>query len=453
MDFPKSFTDLMVDQLGLEKWLLLAQSLSNESPTSIRVNPLKNDMANFVPDIPWCSLGKYLPQRPKFTLDPLFHAGSYYVQEASSMFIWHILETLSLDKTNIKILDLCAAPGGKSTLIASYLKGQGLLVSNEVIKSRAYTLKYNLSKEGHSNVVVTNNDVKDFSQCGAYFDLILVDAPCSGEGMFRKDAKAITEWSLDNVEMCSIRQKKIIEDVLPALKKDGFLIYSTCTYNNKENIDNILWSVNSLPVISTTIDIENSWNIEPIKKENAVGYQFFPNQIKGEGFFVSVLQKTSADHQKSKDKKMHYGDMMALNTKSKSILNTWINPEGQHLIQDKAMTVHAIPEDLLADTLYLHQNLRLLNCGVSLGSFTKDLFIPNHSLALSTIKHHEIASVDLNLEESLLYLKKELHEVSTNHKSWILMKYGGLGIGWAKNLGNRINNYLPQEYRILMDLR
>ena len=243
--------------------------------------------------VQWSSNGFYLQKRPSFTLDPLFHAGAYYVQEASSMFLEEALkQTVDLSQP-IKILDLCAAPGGKSTLIQSVINNESLLVSNEVIKTRVNILSENITKWGAANVIVTNNDAKDFQRLPNYFDVIVVDAPCSGSGLFRKDREAISEWSEQNVHLCSQRQQRILADVLPALKEDGVLIYSTCSYSEEEDEQIADWLVEEFKVQSLKFKVEEEWGIVETQssKQNASGYRFYPDKVKGEGFFIAVFKK------------------------------------------------------------------------------------------------------------------------------------------------------------------
>ncbi|MES1226926.1 MAG: RsmB/NOP family class I SAM-dependent RNA methyltransferase, partial [Bacteroidota bacterium] len=217
---------------GFDKDAFVQIHESGEQITSVRVNPnrtfnVEYSTLNVQGKVPWSSNGYYLSERPSFTTDPLFHAGAYYVQEASSMFLEEaVKQTCDLSKP-LKVLDLCAAPGGKSTLLQSIISNESLLISNEVIKSRVNILSENITKWGAANVVVTNNDPKDFQRLPEYFDLIVIDAPCSGSGLFRKDPEAITEWSSDNVMLCSQRQQRILADILPCLKPGGILIYST----------------------------------------------------------------------------------------------------------------------------------------------------------------------------------------------------------------------------------
>src|SRR6185295_2766131 len=242
-----------------------------EQVTSIRVNPLKMPVASsewsvgdthdspLTTHVPWSQYGYYLSQRPSFTFDPLFHAGCYYVQEASSMFLEQALkQTVDLSRS-LKVLDLAAAPGGKSTHIQSLISKDSLLVSNEVIRSRSNILKDNIIKWGGDNVVVTNNDPKQFGKLENYFDGIVVDAPCSGSGLFRRDEQAIGEWSENNVQLCSQRQQRILADVWPALKKEGVLIYSTCSYSKEEDEEIVGWMKNNLSAINCQLEVDKNW--------------------------------------------------------------------------------------------------------------------------------------------------------------------------------------------------
>lgn len=450
MLLPDSFIHSLEPKFSDEDLLALLAALDQQAPTSIRVNPNKTSVPFEGEKVLWCPLGTYLHERPVFTLDPSFHAGAYYVQEASSMFIWHILQQIAGQNKDIRILDLSAAPGGKSTLIAAFLNHEGLLVANEIVKNRAYTLKYNLSKEGYSNVVVTNNDPKDFTALEDFFDIILVDAPCSGEGMFRKDPNAITEWSPQNVTSCAIRQQKILADILPMLKEGGHLVYSTCTYNDDENINNVNYSIKEFGMTSVKIETENTWGITEIQNEATIGYQFYPHKTYGEGFFAAVLQKKSPNNTikwRIDDK-----NIVDLDKRQIPIVAPWVKLAQKELLIDKVGNIHLFPSEYKEDARILSHYLRLIYCGTTLGTLNKTVFIPDHSLALSLDRSIDIPTVELNKMDSLRYLKRELNEVDSPHKSWVLATYHGLGIGWLKNLGNRINNYLPAEYRILMKI-
>lgn len=295
MNLPASFTEYTRALLGVEEYEKLVSALQQEPPVSIRLNRLKvhrlkvENALSVQP--PWSSEGIYLDERLTFTFDPLFHAGCYYVQEASSMFVEQVLRQ-HVTKP-VVMLDLCAAPGGKSTHARSVLPEGSLLVANEVIRNRSQILAENLTKWGHPDVVVTNNDPADFSALPSFFDVILTDVPCSGEGMFRKDPVAVEEWSPENVEICWQRQRRIIADVWPSLKPGGILIYSTCTYNTKEDEENVRWILQEFGAESLAVDIREEWNITGnlLCGESASVYHFFPHKTKGEGFFLSVLRK------------------------------------------------------------------------------------------------------------------------------------------------------------------
>lgn len=451
MLLPQSFITSMQHKLGVDGYIDFQKALNGDIPISIRINPYKYKTK--VPDeaVAWYHRGYYLKERPVFTLDPAFHAGAYYVQEASSMYIGHIIETIIGTDKDIKILDLSAAPGGKSTLIANILQNKGLLVANEIIKNRAYTLKYNLSKEGFSNVIVTNNEPKDFTALTDFFDIILIDAPCSGEGMFRKDPKSISEWSPESVQSCSLRQQSIFKDVMPCLKTDGHLIYSTCTYNDAENIDNVVHLIQNHHLESLTLDVNPTWQISEITKKNAVGYQFFPHKTKGEGFFVAVLKKTDETNSKPKWNS-NKNILQYVDNKSLSNIANWVTTDDKDVLMDKTGNLHLFPTEHTESAKILGYYLRLIYCGTTIGTLNKTVLIPDHSLALSLDKSKHLQTMELHKQDALLYLKKELPSIDSDMKSWILATYQGNGIGWLKNLGNRINNYLPSEYRILMAL-
>ena len=448
-EFKKHLPSWFRDEKEVEEFLA---AMDVPSPVSVRHNTKKcaGDV-RLSSQVPWCANGYYLDSRPVFTLDPIFHAGGYYVQEASSMFIWHILESINLPKSDLKILDLSAAPGGKSTLIASWLAGKGLLVANEIVKNRAYTLKYNLMKEGYDNTVVTNNAPEDFGNIRNFFDIILVDAPCSGEGMFRKDPDAVHHWSPDNVRHCAVRQKSILNDIIPSLKSDGILVYSTCTYNHSENIDQADFLVSEYDLESVKINHSPSWGITEIHGKNSTGYQFYPHKTRGEGFFVSIFKNMSEAH-KTYQPKGKKSNLSPADKKEMRLLDDWVNGPDAAYIKDVAGTIHVVPAVQVDDILLLDSYLRLIYCGVSAGVINKNILMPDHSLALSQILHENIPKIELDVSSALKYLKKNLHAIDSTQKSWMVATFDGLNLGFLKNIGDRINNYLPNEYKILMEL-
>jgi len=425
---------------------------SGEQVTSIRINPQKLSEASQVPStggdlgeaVPWTEYGYYLNQRPSFTFDPLFHAGCYYVQEASSMFLEQAFkQTVDLSRS-LRILDLSAAPGGKSTHIQSLISKDSLLVSNEVIRSRANILKDNIAKWGSDNVVVTNNDPKSFARLENYFDAIIVDAPCSGSGLFRRDEKAIDEWSENNVHLCSQRQQRILADVWPALKKNGVLIYSTCSYSNDENENIVQWMTAELPIAHCPLPIDNSWGI--IETEN--GYRFWPDKVKGEGFFIACMRKLGGeDKVEIKVKKK----IEIVSKKEMEVVKYWIKAT-DHQFLKIGNVVYAVPKGLSTDIDFLLSNLQIISFGTMVGELVRDKLIPAHALAMSNLISDHVERIELNYEQAIDYLKKkDLREINRD-KGWKLVTYKNYPLGWINILSNRINNYYPRELRILRDI-
>lgn len=423
------------------------KSLKETSPISIRLNQHKN-FSNEGEPVPWCETGRYLKTRPTFTLDPAFHAGAYYVQEASSMFLEQAIKQLDLDKKPIRILDLCAAPGGKSTHLAGLLHEDSLLVSNEVIRTRASILDENLTKWGVGNIVVTNNDPRDFENLPGFFDVIVVDAPCSGEGLFRKDHEAMTEWSVNNVQLCAKRQQRIVSDVWPALKSDGILIYSTCTYNSLENEENMQWLADQHATESVNLKIESSWGIETVKHKNIFGYRFYPHHVMGEGFFLSVIQKRESIEPVSINKKV------APTSPSKKIqeqLSHWILDPDQFAFHQHQDLISLFSKSLVTDHLFLYQKLRIINSGTAVASVKGDKLIPEHALALSTrINREYFQTAKLNQADALNFLRKVNIHLTGYNRGHLLVTHQNLPLGWLNVLDNRSNNLYPKAWRIRM---
>jgi len=390
-DIPQS---LLRDLQGIpgfnESAFIAAHQLS--APVSVRLNPAKDiGLFSAHEHIPWCPGGVYLSERPVFTLDPAFHAGAYYVQEASSMFLHHMLSGILVHTKGLRVLDLCAAPGGKSTLIASLLDPESLLISNEVIRTRAAILDENIARWGYMNTWVTGNDPRDFAKLPGYFDVIVVDAPCSGSGLWRKDARSIDEWSEANVQMCSERQQRILADVWPALKENG--------------------------------------------------------SVKGEGFFIAALQK-----------KEEAGEMRPI--RFKSAHDKKIQQQAGYLLQDN--NVFFIPADKESysairpshepDWHQLQKAVYLRRTGLKLGSATAKEWLPDHEVALSVDANKELPHINVGRDQALRFLKREDTGINDVAKGWNVIRYNGLGLGWVKALGNRMNNYLPKHWRIRMDI-
>lgn len=425
----------------------LISALEGNSETSIRVN---NAKGAFIPGdsekVPWCSSGYYLQRRPSFTLDPLFHTGAYYPQEASSMFLEEIFRQCVSKNESLKILDLCGAPGGKSTHLSSLIGNGGFLVSNEVIRQRAQVLSENLTKWGLSNAIVTRSDPSAFQKLPGYFDVILVDAPCSGEGMFR-DQVARDEWSVENTVLCSERQKRILADVWPALKNEGLLIYSTCTFNPDENEKNIHWLIEKNKAVPVKIDISRYTGIKEIEYKGAIGYGFYPGNIRGEGLFYSVIRKNSDEPEYERKVKVNPG--FRATTEQVRIAGELTDFKRESII-NIGNSVYSIPCSVEDFTL-LAKNLFIVKPGTQIFSMKGKDALPSHELAMSVFyREQAFPFVELSLDQALDYLRKENISVSGSPTGWIMAKYKGTNLGFLKNIGSRTNNYYPTEWRIRM---
>lgn len=447
---PPSLLNALENAPGFDRQNFEAVHASGQQVTSIRINPSKctvEELAFHTDAVPWSSVGYYLGQRPSFTLDPLLHAGCYYVQEASSMFLEQALKQTADLSQPLKVLDLCAAPGGKSTLIQSLITHDSLLVSNEVIKSRSTILQENITKWGAANVVVSSNDPKDFARLEGFFDVMVIDAPCSGSGLFRRDAAAIEEWSEANVLLCSQRQQRIVADALPALKRDGVLVYCTCSYSVEEDEAVVDWLCTEFGLSSLSLVTDASWNIVPsfTAQHKAACYRFYPGKVRGEGFFIACLQKndgTEALHSsKQKNTKLSKAEQQAV--------SGWIDASAQIYLFRHKEDVIAVPRSFEPYIPVLQHTLYLRQAGITLGKLVNDALIPAHALALSTIYDNSLPAISLDNKEALQYLRRTDVSLATALKGWALMQYKGHNLGWAKLLPNRLNNYYPKEWRIL----
>lgn len=414
------------------------QSLETSPSLSIRKNPFKiSSVFDNEELVPWSANGKYLNTRPSFTSDPLFHAGCYYVQEASSQFLEQMF--LSAQKNlnrNLKVLDLCAAPGGKSTHLLSMMNEDDLLVSNEIVSSRNNILRENIIKWGLANVIVTQNDPSDFSRLEGFFDVIVADAPCSGEGLFRKDKAAIGEWSEENVHRCISRQHEILDQAYNALSPGGFLIYSTCTFEPGENEEQVKLMVEKYKM-ELTIPDESTEGIII----GDFGYHFYPHKVRGEGFFISMLQKTG-ERKPANEKNILKSDSKLLKYAEK-----YLGDSSDFIITKKEERVYAIRQTLAGIFSTINRNLYVRLAGIFLGEIKGDDFIPSEALALSLHLKKDLPSINLNREDAIRYLRGEAFSV-TAPKGWLLATFEGFPLGWMKNLGSRINNYYPKEWRI-----
>jgi 16S rRNA C967 or C1407 C5-methylase (RsmB/RsmF family)/NOL1/NOP2/fmu family ribosome biogenesis protein len=441
---PKDFENRMRQSLGSE-FVPFLRSLGEPSPVTVRINPKKmpHPDSQWKP-VPWSEFGFYLAERPIFTLDPLLHGGGYYVQEASSMFLEQALRQHTDLKKPLRVLDLCAAPGGKSTHLASLISPDSLLVSNEVIRSRASILSENIQKWGYPNVVVTNNDPADFDRLEGFFDIIVTDAPCSGEGLFRKEPASKKEWSQENIHLCSLRQRRIVADAWPALKEDGLLIYSTCTYNEEENEHNLAWVAAQYPVKSEVMEVSES-GIQTVAVDGLTGYRFFPHRINGEGFFLAVLRKNSPQSSRP---------IRSGNTQKKTHgfpeVRSWLLGDFRLVQQDDLLI--AWPESIAPEVNAISSQLNVVIKGVAVASIKQNKLVPEHSLALSVALNKEnFTRWALDYDQAIQYLRKETWAPEDASRGFVLVEYKGIPLGWVNRLGNRFNNLYPSNWRIRMN--
>lgn len=449
MNLPCDFEQSIAAHLGQEEYDRLSEALSLPAPTSIRLNQEKAEQSEletlqYAEGVPWCAGGFYLKERPQFTFDPLFHAGCYYVQEASSMFLSHVLRQY-IDKP-VVALDMCAAPGGKSTLALSQLPEGSLLVANEAIRQRASILAENITKWGNPNCIVTSNYAEDFHAFGGVFDLIICDAPCSGEGMFRKDPASIEEWSLANVEACRKRQRDIVSNIWHTLKEGGIFIYSTCTYNQKENEENVEWMLQTLGAEALPCNPMPEWNLTDKNTH------FYPHKNKGEGFFISVLRKTSESSESERGrKKKEKGNKKGKPTaKIPAELQNWLTDSQAFTFTEENGTYQAFPTPFI-DLLQLAKaTLKVIHAGIGMATLKGKSLQPCQSLAMSqNLNRQAFPAEDVTLQQAIAYLRSESLQLSeTAPRGYVLITYQDHPLGFAKNIGNRANNLYPAEWRI-----
>lgn len=445
MSFPAPFLEMLQHKLP-DEWQELVDALKQDPPVSIRANPFKEISLAYLPveqKVNWCDSGFYLASRPSFTYDPAFHAGAYYVQEAASMFLEQFAQTIFSNNENPVVLDLCAAPGGKSTHLLSLMNGRGFLIANEIVSNRNAVLRQNISKWGEANCIVTQNEANDFGKLENLFDVIVVDAPCSGEGMFRKDRTAVEEWSEKNVANCIFRQREILENVLPALKPNGFLIYSTCTFEAGENENQIEFlKAQGFTPIYIRVEAVNTltYPVTGISRTGD-GYAFYPHKTKGEGFFIACLQKTEEDFRAVKTSPMK--------EKIKENIFQWIKKDSESEIVSFNDEFHLVAKSYVPYLSLLRKSLRIKQEGTVLGTQKGKDFIPAPEFAFSRFLNEEIPKIELDEGGAIRFLKCENIHFADKPKGWYLATYKGLGLGWLKVLDNRTNNYFPNNWRIL----
>lgn len=427
----------------------LAVALKDASATSIRLNRLKwpHPVSGYE-RVEWEPDGYYLPGRPIFTTDPLFHAGVYYPQESSSMFLGEVFRQLASGRSGLRVLDLCGAPGGKSTHLATLVGEEGLLVANEVIRTRAAVLAENITKWGTGNVIVTNADPSRFALLTGFFDLIVADAPCSGEGMFRSQI-AVKQWSVQNAKLCSERQRRIIMEAWPSLKPGGILIYSTCTFNPAENEENIAWVSSETGAEPLTLQLPADSPVVAVRYGGTEGYGFHPGRVRGEGFFIAALRKPDGQVQGQRGREG-----------KKAIIKP--SPEAysrseplaafgrERVIMQNGRIIALATEAGLSG--FIEERLPVIKSGTMIGEIKNNDLVPAHDLAMS-VRQREGAWHEhpLTRQEALSFLRLAPLKAASMPHGRVLLTYRGVPLGFANNLGNRVNNGYPQGWRIRMD--
>lgn len=391
-------------------------------------------------NIPWCEHAFYFSNEEKVVRDPLWHAGAYYVQEASSMFLGFIIKKLQLDTAPLNCLDACAAPGGKTTLLSDALHKDAFILANEIQVNRLNILKENISKWGRENICISHSPTKSFQYCEQFFQLALIDAPCSGSGLFRKELLKPEDWSAQLVNQCSQLQKNIFNDIIPSVAQGAYIIYSTCSFSTAENENIIENAVKQYDLECIDIEIDPNWGIFKSYNEKGtfLGYRFFPHRLDGEGFFISILKKKGAFHfpffknQKSNN----------------SILEDYINSEHQILHSGKCGLV-AIRPEIEQAIQKLGKKIKIMQVGIAIGELKGKLFIPSHALAMTDLWNKKrIKTIECDYLTAMKYICKEPIFMDKFDKGFYLLTYKNIALGWIKYLGNRINNLYPLDYRI-----
>lgn len=454
----ESFRKYLEEAIGSDNALVAFSAFDAPASVAVRRNPFKPGCALVGRPVAWNRHGILLDERPVFTLDPAFHGGAYYVQDSSSMFVGHLFRNM-LDLVHmplsrpLRVLDLCAAPGGKTTDLAASLReklGDGfLLVANEVMKQRAGILAENVALWGDPNVVVTSDDPRAFAALPGFFDIVVADVPCSGEGMFRKDEEACLQWSEDNVALCEARQRRIVADVWPALAQDGMFIYSTCTFNRYENDGNVEWIAKELG--ADCLLREDVLHGCPEVLKTGCGYSLVPGFVEGEGQYCSALRKTSevrwedAPSGRRREVKPQQKAVMPADVKNLFTVGM--------AMRQKGATVVAVPERIVSDVALLEQKLHVIAAGCAVGEFKGQILVPDADLALSiALAPDAYQTVDMDRNTALAYLHRDNVVFPDAPKGYLLVRYEGLPLGFVKNIGNRCNSLHPQSRRIRMNI-
>lgn len=430
-------------------WNSFEKSLNEAPAVSVRFNTRKNGIDHLPTEgnVPWCENAFYLHSRPSFQRDPLFHAGAYYVQEAGSMLLRSVLEQLPRDKSGLKVLDLCAAPGGKSTLILDWLDGEGFLVANEIVSKRARVLEENLDKWGYANRMVCHSDPKKFGKLSPLFDVILIDAPCSGEGMFRKDPGALEMWNPEMVNHCHLRQCRILEEASKCLKPGGYLIYSTCTYNETENEGSLEHLIETGDFEAVSMDFPPDWNLTISANQRTGGIRCFPHKVRGEGFFISVLRRKGSDS----GKKSSESKRKKKNNKPAEIQipGNWVTDAQNLEVLAHREEAFLVPAGLSEWIKELGKKVHVLSAGQKAGKIIRNELIPDHALALSVnLNSNSLEKIEMDDEEISHYLEKEPQRIPNKPNGLYAIIYRKTIVGWAKLINGQLKNRFPAPIKL-----
>ena len=446
---PERFVETMRETLGEDAEKLFA-ALDTEPAVSIRLNPSKPAECFDGEAVGWCKWGKYLAERPQFTLDPLLHGGAYYVQEASSQFVAHLLK--NYDMEGKRVLDMCAAPGGKTTVYSTLIGREGLVVANDISHSRAMALADNVQRWGMGNVVVTCNEPAHIGAFTHWFDVVAVDAPCSGEGMFRKMDEARSEWTPSSPDVCAERQREILAEAWRVLRPGGTLIYSTCTFNPTEDEGIVEWLMSEYGEeieAAERIATEDSWGVVRSEIGAFQCFHFYPHKARGEGFFAAVARKSEGPVRRSmpKARRKLFAPCAKADVKE---LSRWVDDASKHVFMMVGEDIYAYNSAVVESVVTLSENLSVVYSGVSMGRIFKQKLKPEHPLALYIgLNRDVVPMVDVSLEDALDYLRRNDIAASQFEEGINVVGYKGTPIGFVKRIGARCNNMYPKDLRIV----
>ena len=449
---PVAFTERMRKQLGAEEAERLFEALDSVSPVAVRLNPAKCGDEGVWSDgevIEWSANGRKLKERPSFTLDTAFHAGAYYVQEAASQFIDYIISGEELQGK--RVLDMCAAPGGKSTIYSTAVGIDGLVVANEYVRTRANVLADNVRKWGMGNVLVTNNAPEHIAQFEGWFDLVAVDAPCSGEGMFRKEEVAREDWSEDAVKMCAARQLSIVREAWQSLKEGGLFIYSTCTFNDDEDegvLESFIDEMGEVFEPSRKIEVDEKCGVVVGEVGAFQTFRFFPHKTDSEGLFVAVSRKAESATQRTP--KARKKVMQEVDKNSRKELSRWLQESDKYTYAMVADTIYAYRTEQFKAVQTLSEGLTAIYSGVAMGQIFKGKLKPDWALSqYVALERKAVAVVELTEEDALNYLRKRDIAVGDMVDGMNLVTHNGRALGFAKRVGMRSNNLYPNSLKIM----